>query len=59
MYEKKTLLTKNLTWNNQTISMSILHEYMFTSAGCLESPRDNNSTQSNKSSLKVSLYKQH
>ena len=39
IYKKKTLLTKNLTYNNKTILMSILHEYMFTSAGCLESPR--------------------
>ena len=38
IYKKKTLLTKNLTYNNKTILMSILHEYMFTSAGCLESP---------------------
>ena len=38
------MLTKSLTCNNQTILMSIPHEYMFTSAGCLEPPRDHNST---------------
>ena len=32
------MLIKNLTYNNQTILMTIPHEYMFTSAGCLESP---------------------
>ena len=35
---RKHCLTKNLIWNKQTISMSIPHEYMFVSAGCLESP---------------------
>ena len=34
IYKNKTLLSKNLTLINHTISMSIPYEHMLTSAGC-------------------------